>query len=424
MRGAFLFVCSAVLATATGAQERDVCRVNIDSVGGSGQRIETPRGLRFHGNRGVWVSCIDDLTRMFSDSIAGYQRFQRLDLIRRVHFDDGVVTLEADRASYFLNDQRLEASGNVRLTNRRSGSVLVGPNLTYYRVAEGIRDSALMLATGRPTVHYQSLERGDAADTTDAYVIVGDRLRMVDDENAWAFGTVTIDRSDFSARSDSAFLDTRVGQGELMGHATVGGRADSSYTMNGATIAFRTVNDKLEWVQARDDATAVSAAWDLAADTIEFAISNELVQGGIAWGRISRATARTAEYEMTADSLEIDLPGQQLQEIRGFGAAVAVTLADGVAEPDWIGGDSLTARFGDRDGRRVLNMLEALGNARAFYRVYPNQPGALPGINYSRGDRIIASFGAAGIERVDVIGAADGVYLEPAAGPGTDGRND
>ena len=118
---------------------------------------------------------------------------------------------------------------------------------------------------------------------------------------------------------------------------------------------------------------------------------------------------------MRADSLAIATPGQKLTEIRGFGAARATTGRDSTAlEADWVGGDSLVARFDDdQDGRRFLRTLEARGNARAFYRVYEEDGISVAGINYSRGRRIVAWFRTAGIDRVDVIGAGDGVYLEP-----------
>jgi hypothetical protein len=81
-----------------------------------------------------------------------------------------------------------------------------------------------------------------------------------------------------------------------------------------------------------------------------------------------------------------------------------------------MAGDTLVARFDDApSGRRIIVLLEARGHAQAFYNIYesPLRFGP-PSINYSRGGRITAYFREDVLERVDVLEAADGVYLEPA----------
>jgi hypothetical protein len=112
----------------------------------------------------------------------------------------------------------------------------------------------------------------------------------------------------------------------------------------------------------------------------------------------------------------VDTPGQQLSEVRGFGNALASTAADSIdLEPDWMAGDTVVAHFGISDsGGRTLTELIASGNARAFYRIRDAADSAVAAaINYSRGLKIIALFKNDAVDRVDVIGQADGVYLEP-----------
>ena len=103
--------------------------------------------------------------------------------------------------------------------------------------------------------------------------------------------------------------------------------------------------------------------------------------------------------------------------MRSFGVAQATSLLDTLtADPDWMAGDTLVARFGDApSGRRILVLLEARGNAQAFYNIFesPLRIGP-PSLNYSRGARIAAHFREDMLDRVDVIEGADGVYLEPA----------
>ena len=60
-----------------------------------------------------------------------------------------------------------------------------------------------------------------------------------------------------------------------------------------------------------------------------------------------------------------------------------------------------------------MDALDAQGEARALYAVYGQDTSGNPGFNYSRGDRIVARFAEGEIDRIDVFGEADGVYLEP-----------
>ena len=394
------------------AQGAPACAVQLDSVGGVGRQVDMgPGRVHQYGSGGVWASCRGQITRMYADSVAWYSERHRVDFAGNVDFRDSAVTLLAGRAIYFLDDERLEAYGAVRLLNRETGGALEGPNLTYWRALPGARDTAELYATDRPTVRYRAA--GDAS--AEPYVIIGQQVRLRGQGRAWAGGAVTVERSDFAAQADSAELDLDGGGGAFLGHAQVKGRGTSTYVLSGQRIPFRMTEGRISWVQAQGMGDANSGEWRLTADTIEFQIVDSQVEEGLAWGDSLRPSALSATYTMRADSLAIATPGQKLTEIRGFGAARATTGRDSTAlEADWVGGDSLVARFDDdQDGRRFLRTLEARGNARAFYRVYEEDGISVAGINYSRGRRIVASFRTAGIDRVDVIGAGDGVYLEP-----------
>ena len=348
---------------------------------------------------------------MYADSVAWYSERNRVDFIGHVNFRDSAVTLAAERASYFLTDERLEAYGAVRLENRGTGGGLDGPNLTYWRTLPATRDTAELYATDRPIVRHRP-----AGDTlAEPYTIIGQQVRLRGQGRAWAGGAVTVERSDFAARADSSELDLEKGFGAFVGRARVQGRGSTAYVLSGRRIPFRMTEGKVTWVQAQGSGDANSNDWSLTADTIEFHLSGGAVEEGLAWGDSLRPNALSATYTMRADSLVLSTPGQKLGEILGFGAARATAGRDSVGvEPDWVGGDSVVARFADdEDGRRFLQTLEAQGNARAFYRVYEDDGVSVAGINYSRGRRIIASFRTGGIDRVDVIGAGDGVYLEP-----------
>ncbi|HWP39192.1 MAG TPA: hypothetical protein VNL18_16715 [Gemmatimonadales bacterium] len=415
MNARALLGVTAVLSGAAAqlAGQGATCRMQLDSMGGQGRHVEVAPGqVHQFGGGGVWASCPGQQTRMYADSVAWFSERNRVDFVGRVEFRDSAVTLNADRAAYFPSDERLEAYGNVRLVNRNAGSELEGPNLTYRREVPGTRDTADLYATGRPTVRHRAA--GDESD--EPYVIEGEHVRLRGQDEAWAGGAVTVERSDFAALADSAELRFGAGHGAFLGHAQVTGKGDRGYVLAGRQILFRLADGRVTWVQAQGEGDATSTEWRLSADTIEFHIVADLVQGGLAWGDSIRPVALSSTYTMRADSLALDTPGQQLREIRGFGRALATARTDSAGpEPDWVGGDSLVARFdaAAEGGPRMLQTLEARGNARAFYRVYDAADGALAGINYSRGLKIVATFKASGVDRVDVIGGGDGVYLEP-----------
>ena len=101
--------------------------------------------------------------------------------------------------------------------NFRTGSTLTGPSLDYYRVVKGVRDTMEMYAVGRPKINYVEADSA-AGRKVEPYVIVADRVRFKGNDRIWAGGKVTIDRSDFAARSDSMRLDTGKGSdGTLVG---------------------------------------------------------------------------------------------------------------------------------------------------------------------------------------------------------------
>lgn len=406
---------SRVLLAALGAaapQGPATCAVQLDSVGGVARQVQVAPGtVHTFAGGGVWASCRGRPTAVRADSAAWYSDRDRVDFIGRVRFRDSTLTLDSRTASYYLHEERLEASGDVRLVNLETGSDITGPALTYLRAVSGVRDTADLLATGRPTVHYRARSDGGSA----PYTIVGQRVRLRGSDQAWAGGNVTVSREDFHAQADSAALDAGAGQGALLGHAQVQGRGATPYTLSGRVVRFRLADRKVTWVEAQGAGEAQSTDWRLTADTIALDLVDEQIAAGTAWGDSLRPNARSDRYTMRADSLAIETPGQQLREIRGYGAALATAARDSLdGQPDWVAGDSLIARFDTAgQGQATLRELDARGRAKAYYRVYQEDGSTLAGINYSRGRRIVVAFHERGVDRVRVLGEGDGVYLEP-----------
>jgi hypothetical protein len=397
------------------------CTIVIDSIGGNyRQAVPAPGDTNRFAGGGVLAHCEGTGSTLSSDSVAMYGRQRRIDFIGRVVIRDTAMTLDANRASYYLRDERLEARKNVVATNRLSGTVLRGPHLDYYRAAAGIRDTVEMFATSRPTVEYR-----ETADSGEPYIIVGDRLRFKGDDRVWAGGQVTVDRSDFASKSDSLLLDETTGIGVLVGRPRVEGKGGKTYTLVGTRIELGLEHREITLVKALGQGKATGDDWTLTADTIHLLVGDKKLQQALAWvgeGSKARAHAVSSLYTIDADSIAVDTPGEVLTESRAYRNALSRAKRDSATAPadiDWIAGDSLTARFvqeKDSTGREHsrLQQIIARGAARALTHHFDDRDTtAAPAINYSRGQRIAVLLRGAKVDRIVVAGKADGVHLEP-----------
>jgi hypothetical protein len=409
------------------------CRVAVDSMGHYAEIPNADGSKTLHGGGGVLAHCDGTSTTISADSFAHYPALGRMDLIGRVVIRDTALALDARTASYFLKDERLEAHNNVVAVNRRTGSVLRGPNLRYWRAVKGIRDTVEMYATQRPTVEYRQNQPGDTS-SNEPYIIVADRLRFKGDDRMWAGGKVTIDRSDFASRSDSMLLDQTTGFGVLVGKPSVEGRgggrtttgdAAKSYTLVGTRIELGLAQRDIRQVKALGHGKTTGADWVLTADTIDLRIADRLLQQTFAWGDSMRPHAISTLYTIQSDSLAIDSPAEILKESRAFGTAFSTAKRDSLTPPketDWITGDSLTIRFAqeqdsvtNRPRSRLRELVSRGSPARALTH-HANERDTTqvgPSINYSRGHQITLAMLKDRIDHVVVAGKADGVHLEP-----------
>ena len=218
------------------------CKVLVDSVGRQGQRVEVrAKETNVFAGGGVLAHCEGTSTTLSADSVAWFAGVKRFDMIGQrniVHIRDTTLTLDATTATYYLAQERLEAHRNVVAVNRTTGTVLRGPNLTYYRAAPGIRDTIEMYSSGRPTIDYHA-----TADSGEPYVIVADRVRFKGNDKMWGGGRVTIDRSDFAAQGDSMQLDQPAGFGVLVGKPAMEGKGALSTSKKDSTK-----NADMDWI--------------------------------------------------------------------------------------------------------------------------------------------------------------------------------
>ena len=396
------------------------CKVLVDSVGRQGQRVEVrAKETNVFAGGGVLAHCEGTSTTLSADSVAWFAGVKRFDMIGQrniVHIRDTTLTLDATTATYYLAQERLEAHRNVVAVNRTTGTVLRGPNLTYYRAAPGIRDTIEMYSSGRPTIDYHA-----TADSGEPYVIVADRVRFKGNDKMWGGGRVTIDRSDFAAQGDSMQLDQPTGFGVLVGKPAMEGKGARPYKLTGTRIELGLAGRELRRVKALGDGVATGSDWRLTADTIDLRLERRKLQRAFAWGPKDSVRSRAVSTTTTirADSLALDLPDEVLTEARAFGHAFSTSKKDSTknADVDWIAGDSLIARWTQVPDsasapKTRLHELISRNNARALTHVQSEHDTAGPSINYSRGTVIRVVLKRDKVDTVTVTGHADGVQLE------------
>lgn len=400
------------------------CKVAVDSVGRNGQNVDVrPGETNVFAGGGVLAHCVGSGTTLSADTVAWYAGVKRFDMIglkNLVHIRDTAMTLDASLAVYYLQQERLEAHKNVVAVNRSTGSVLRGPNLTYYRAAKGVRDTLEMFANTRPTIEYHA-----TADSGEPYLIEADRVRFKGNDRMWGGGRVTIDRSDFAARGDSMLLDETAGFGVLVGHPQVQGKGEHAYTLTGTRIELGLARQEIRLVKALGNGVATGSDWHLTADTIHLRFDHKQLQQAFAWGPKDsvRAHAVSSLNTIRSDSLALDTPNEVLTEARAFHHAFSTSKKDSTAkaEVNWIAGDSLTARWipGAPDSGRVakstLHRLIARGAAHSLtHMAHEHDTTATgPSLNYSRGDIIDIVLKGDKVDSVKVSGHADGVQLDP-----------
>src|SRR6266480_731968 len=400
------------------------CKVIIDSVGRQAQQVEVrPGETNVFAGGGVLAHCEGSGSTLASDSVAWFAGVGRFDMLGQrnpVHIRDTVMILDATTAAYFLRQERLEAHKNVVATNRTTGSVLRGPNLTYYRAVRGVRDTAEMYATSRPTIEYRDAPPLPP-DSGEPYLIVADRVRLKGNDRVWGGGSVTIDRSDLAAQGDSMMLDETSGRGVLVGKPQVRGKGPRSYRLTGRRIELGLQARDVRLIKALGAGDATSADWRLTADTIHLAVDRHKLQRVYAWGDSSRPHAVSSLHTIQADSLVLDVPDERLTEARAFGKALSTSRQDSsaAAAQDWITGDTITAHWhasADSAAKPVLDQLVARGTARAFTHLRNQRDSTTraPSLNYTRGTVIAIALKGDRIDQVHAIGPADGLQLEPA----------
>ena len=386
----------------------------------------TPNGPRnvFIGGR-VEARCLNQDVRLLADSAEWYQGAQVLYLIGHVRYTEPRVRVTSDQMNYFQVDERLVATGNVEAT-LPSGSIMRGPQATYYRAVKGFRPVSRLEALQRPRLWLA--QRDTSGKASEPVQVTANQITTENDSLVYAGGQVEITRSDLDAQSDSAFLDSGNELARLMRKPVVIGKGERNYTLHADQIELYTKNRIVQRVLSQGTARATSTDMLLTGDTIDLRVDQNKAQAAYIWGK-SRARAVSPDRDLIADSLAVRMPNQRLHEVRAFRLAVANTLPDTAnirsGEKDWLKGDTIFAYFDTLPRPRTvsadtatakpqLRELQSIGHASARYQMATQtSTPSRPGINYSRGDRITVTMDSTGVSRVQIDEHAVGLYLEP-----------
>lgn len=356
-----------------------------------------------------------------ADSAEQYADNGILLLIGNVHYEEpNRVKLDAQRMTYFTNEEHVIADGNVVAVSP-SGTTMRTPTAEYFRVIPGVRPLARLLSNARPVVTV--VEKDSLGRPTTPTEIVANSILDEGDSLVYASGAVQMTRTDVIARSDSATFDKGSETARLLRNASIEGKQGRPFTLFGATIDLFTRGRQLERVLAQKDARIVSQELTLKSDFIDLRLTAGQLQRAYAWGP-SRAVAISPEQEITADSIEVLMPGQRVQQMRAFRRAVALSRPDSLRitskERDMLAGDTVIARFdtmrvaGDTSKPKI-RQVDALGHASSKYQIANSDgPKDRPSINYVRGRTITVAIGDSGVQTVTVRDSAAGMFLEPS----------
>ena len=411
------------LAASSAAAQPKTCQLQVDNVDRQGMSQSVAGSTNYYAGGNVRMHCVGQEVRIWTDSVASYQG-QVVQFIGHFRYEDQEAHVTSDFGTYYKDNERWEAQGNVVYVNRADSSRLEGPNARYYRAIRGTREKEELEAEQRPRLTLAS--RDSVGRPGEPYRVVADRIRLRGDDEMWGGGNVTIDRSDLQGRGDSLALDTGKGSaGVLLGHASLRRTVSDSFALAAKRIDLTLVKRELSAVAGRDSATLTSGQVNLSGETVALRLKDRKVIQTLAWGAVQKPRALADEYQVRGDSLAMDTPNETLKELRAFrGGWVGFKPDTAKGEQDWLAGDTVVASFEERPPapgaarKSALRRLEAKRLARSFYRVAGSGTDPRPSIFYSRADHIVLFMqdgDTLKVERVQMTGNVDGVQLEPKA---------
>jgi lipopolysaccharide export system protein LptA len=359
-----------------------------------------------------------------SDSLEHYGDEGRLFFIGHVDYSEPRLKLKSDQLTYFQRDERLLATQNVN-ARLPSGSTLKGPQLEFFRAVPNVRPRQSATAIGRPTI---ALVEKDAQGREQPPVnVTGNTVYLLGDSIVSAQGSVVVVRPSLTATGDSLYVDSGTGLLRIMRTPKIVGTKGRPFTLVGETIDLLSKGRKLDRVLAKSAAEATSEDLNLKSDTIDFRVTDDLLQRAVAWGK-GRARATSPTQTIVSDSIDVLMPAQRVREMHALRGASAEGMPDTTkfrtTEKDRLTGDTIVASFDtiparDTSSKPRIRELVATGHATSLQHLPPRDTSScvrLPAINYVRGRVITVDFDSAKVKTVVVTDSlAGGMYLEPNA---------
>src|SRR6185295_12215533 len=261
---------------------------------------------------------------LVADSAEIYDTIKLYYLFGNVHYREARVNIDADRVTYFLQEERILAEQNVRAT-MPSGSSMTGPQAEYLRPVAPIRQVARLNAIQRPT--FTLVQKDSTGKQGDPATLLADRVSVIDDTVYYAGGNVEITRPDLHATSDSAYMNETKQYGRLLIRPQIEGKGDRKFILRGKAIDLFSKNRLVERVLSVDSAQAVSGDLDLRSDSIDLRVTDNKLSRAYSWGTTG-ARAVSPDRTITADSLDVSMPNQRVSEVHAIRRAYAETSPD------------------------------------------------------------------------------------------------
>ena len=448
----------------------------VTSTQGGGGRVSYVSRPLFECTDGTFIQ---------ADSSVTFEATSFSQLFGQVVFRDGQRELHSDRAQYFSSVGRLQAQGSVRLIGLDDGSLITGEDLVLLQEGDQRTEDDMTMRGGRPHARLSSgaddaamatgLEApDDAAQIDTPFEIDADLIHLVGDRLLEARGRVEITRGDLLSYGDSVSFQQDVGVLTLYRNARIISPDEESgdtLDLRADTITMILPMDVMEELNAVGRAHLLTDAVDIRGPTIRLLFTDEVLNRIVAatpslpnspegpskaseeapsgGSGEERPRAVAEEFILTGDSIDVRLPGGELETVLAIGAARGVSAArdsinsDDTPElirHDWIEGDTITATFVTRPpssggaldafedpseaaGERRLDRLVAQGEARSFYRttsdtgtgtgIANSTPDSGPlELNYVLGNEIRLFMQDGEVDRMEVD-QASGAFFQP-----------
>ncbi|MEQ1855300.1 MAG: hypothetical protein ABL963_02465 [Longimicrobiales bacterium] len=394
----------------------------------------------------------EDGVQIWADSAIAFSAQGMSQLIGAVRYLDGARELRADQARYFSEVGRLQAQGRLHVTNTEDGSIIENGDLVYLREADYRAEEEMTVTTGRDGVRPRALVHPQPTDSLPAeapapYTVIADRLVLRGAGYFNATGTVEIERDSLLAFADSAEFEETNDQLVLVGSARV---ESGAYDLVGRTITLGTAPSGTNEIRALRDALLTGDDLRLTAQQIALFVTDGIMERLVAIPLeepaldtadslpAARPMATAEDFELTADSIEVQAPAEVVERIFAAGSARSVSHARDslnvealpeLARFDWLEGDTVVvslrpaadslAAMSDTAGSAYeVDRIVARVGARSLYRLPPEDSTAvagvdLPALHYVMGDEITIVMRDGTVEAMEVVGQTRGVHLEP-----------